>query len=105
MGSVSLLMSTECNVMVADSPFCNLTRLCRESGQYIPYLPYCIFNCFFPCVFCCVRKDIQSKTQQDILEVLEVERVVEQISPNKSIIFLSGDKDTMIDKKHSEVLY
>lgn len=66
MGSVSLLLSQECSVMVADSPFCDLTRLCKESGQYIPYVPYCLFSCIFPCVFCCVSKDIREKTQRNI---------------------------------------
>lgn len=54
MGSVSLLMSEECSIMVADSPFSDLNTLCRESGQHIPYVPNCLYLCLFPCVFCCV---------------------------------------------------
>lgn len=72
MGAVSLLMSNECDIMVVDSPFCSLSRLCKESGQHVPYLPGCLFQCIFPCVFCCVKRDITKKTQQNIVELLDL---------------------------------
>jgi hypothetical protein len=48
-----------------------------------------------------VQKDIEKKTQHNILNKLEIEEIVEKIDTNKSIIFLSGNNDSMINKDHS----
>jgi hypothetical protein len=63
MGAVSLLLSSECNVMIADSAFSNLETLCRESGNLIPHIYKCLFDCFFPCAFWFVREGHHSKSR------------------------------------------
>jgi hypothetical protein len=104
MGAVSLLLSSECNVMIADSAFSNLETLCRESGNLIPHIYKCLFDCFFPCAFWFVRRDITRKVECDIFEDLDIEKRVRKMSPKKAIMFISGNDDTMVDKKHSQNL-
>jgi hypothetical protein len=59
MGSVSLLLSEECDIMVADSPFSSLNDLCQESSkEFLPRCCCCFFYCLFPCVYCCIKSDI-----------------------------------------------
>lgn len=56
MGAVSLLMSSELDIMVSDSAYSNLSALCKESSsKFLPKACCCIFHCFFPCVFACIQ--------------------------------------------------
>lgn len=52
-----------------------------------------------------MRRDIISKTSCDIVETLDIEKRMANTDKNKSILFMSGDKDEMINKKHSERLF
>ena len=63
MGAVSLLKSTECDIMVSDSAYSNLTKLCKESSiKFIPSMCCCFFHLFFPCVFCCIKCKVEDKS-------------------------------------------
>ena len=56
MGGVSLLMSDQCDLMVVDSAYSNLSELCKESSsKFLPRACCCIFHCLFPCVFACIQ--------------------------------------------------
>lgn len=61
MGAVSLLMSSECDVMVSDSAYSDLPTLCKESSsKFLPRACCCLFHCMFPCVFACISCKVES---------------------------------------------
>lgn len=105
MGAVSALMSSKAKIMVVDSAFSSLKKVCLETAKSnSPYVPNCLIDCLFPCVYSILRKDIRKKTGHDIDE-LEVIKRVEQRSPDDCILFLSGEQDEMISSHHSKLLY
>lgn len=61
MGAVSLLKNTECDIMIADSAYSDLTELCKQSSSnFLPRACCCIFHMFFPCFFSCLKCKIES---------------------------------------------
>jgi hypothetical protein len=66
MGAVSLLMSSKCDIMIADSPFSSLYDLCKETSlNVVPSCLCCLVHCIFPCLFCCVRCGVEKKSGMD----------------------------------------
>ena len=91
MGAVSALKYGRSDVIVADSPFRSMRKLCKElSTSKINPLPNAIVNCLFPCVFLKLRSDVKQKGKYD-LEELDIEKDVKKISPLTTIVFLSGN--------------
>lgn len=67
MGAVSLLTSTECDIMVADSAYSNLSHLCKESSsKFVPRACCCIFHMCFPCIFSCIKCKVESMSGLEI---------------------------------------
>ena len=64
MGAVSLLLSSELDVLAVDSPFSSLNRLVRELGK--TQLPCCcltpFYYCLIPFVWCAAIQEITKKT-------------------------------------------
>lgn len=57
-------------------------------------------SCFFPCVFPKIRKDIDKKAKYDV-EQLDVRESVKRLSPDTTVIFMSGSRDMLINKRNS----
>lgn len=106
MGAVSALRSAATRIIVADSPFVSLEKVCRETAQERKprYFPGCMVACCFPIVFRKLRSDVKKKADFDLRE-LDTKKAVEELSPDSCLVFLSGDKDTLIHHRHAEELY
>jgi hypothetical protein len=90
MGAVSLLMSEQCDIMVADSAYSNLSVLCKESSaKFLPKACCCIFHCLFPCVFACIQCKVESLASLTI-DNMDVLRRIRQLPPDKHICFIHG---------------
>ena len=63
-----------------------------------------MINCLFPCVFFKLKNDVKKKAKYDI-EELDIKEAVKNIDINSLVIFMSGDKDTLIHHRNSEKLY
>lgn len=61
MGSVTAILAASLNtnfkILVCDSPFSNLTQLCRELASNSYNIPSCCFNCFWCFVKSKIRKE------------------------------------------------
>ena len=69
-------------------------------------MPGCLFGCLFSCVFSLVSSDVKKKTQEEIDTLLIIDHVKrEEYKKGRSIIFLSGDDDSVIDCSHSRRLF
>jgi hypothetical protein len=66
MGAVSALKYGKSDIIVADSPFRTLKKLCKDltSSDINPF-PKIIVNCLFPCVFLKLSSDIKAKGGYD----------------------------------------
>lgn len=61
MGAVSVLRSTESEIIIADSAYSNLTNLCKEfTLKSVPALCCCCFHMLFPCVLSCIKCRVES---------------------------------------------
>lgn len=103
MGSVSLLLSQEINIMVADSPFYSLKDLCHESSsQFLPNFCCCLFHCMYPCFFYYVQMDVKEKSGL-IINEMEVAKLVAENprNKNKKLFVMSGSRDTMVPSTHA----
>ncbi len=63
-----------------------------------------MINCLFPCFFFKLKNDVKKKAKYDI-EELDIKEAVKNIDINSLVIFMSGDKDTLIHHRNSEKLY
>lgn len=61
-------------------------------------------NCFFPCVFSKIKKDVDKKAQYDV-EDLDVRESVRKLNKDTTVVFMSGNKDMLINKRNSEKLF
>lgn len=105
MGAVSLLMSEQCDVMVADSAYSNLAVLCKESSaKFLPRACCCLFNCLFPCVFACIQCKVESLAGLEISR-MDVTARLQQLPPSKQICFIHGEEDVLVPAHHSQQLY
>ena len=68
MGASSALKYGKADIIVADSPFRNMKKLCKEVVQNSKSnpLPNCIVGCLFPCVFLKLRADVKARAQYDL---------------------------------------
>lgn len=67
-------------------------------------IPDCVVSCLFPCVFWKIKKDVREHAQYD-LGSLNIEKAVLKISPATTVVFLTGNRDTLIDQYNSKKLY
>lgn len=67
-------------------------------------MPNCLISCLFPCIFWKLKSDIKKHANYD-LDDLNIKKAVRSINPKTSLIFLTGNNDTLIDKYHSDELY
>jgi fermentation-respiration switch protein FrsA (DUF1100 family) len=105
MGAASLLMSHECNVMIADSAYSNLSALCKESSaKFLPKACCCLFHCFFPCVFACIQCKVDKLAGLEI-EQMDIMKRLGELPEGKQICFIHGEEDTLIPAHHAEQLY
>lgn len=107
MGSVSLLLSDEIDIMVADSPFHSLVGLCEEiSYKATPSACCCFFHCLYPCLFSCVRSDVEQRAGFDMRE-LEIGKKLAQNprSKDKALFIMAATGDSMINYSHSQKIY
>ena len=90
MGAVSLLMSKECDIMVADSAYANLPSLCKESSsKFLPKACCCFFHCLFPCVFACIKSKVNHLAGLSI-EEMKIAARLEEMPEFKQICFIHG---------------
>lgn len=74
MGSVTGILAASKNqdlkVLVCDSPFSNLTVLCKDFAERQYRIPRCCFSCFW----CLVKRKIRAEAKFDIddLNILQV---------------------------------
>lgn len=103
MGAVSALRYGGTSIIVADSPFVSLEKICRETAheKKPKYVPGCMVTCCFPFVFRKLRTDVKKRADFDMKE-LDIKKSVQNIDPSKCLIFLSGVKDTLINHRHSQ---
>ena len=109
MGGVSLLKSSELDIMVSDSAYSNLSRLCKDSSsKFLPSACCCIFHIFFPCVFSCLKCKVESASGLQI-ETMNIEDHLKKVSEKefhgKSICFIHGENDTLIPVENCQKLY
>lgn len=105
MGAVSLLLSDQCDLMVADSAYSNLSVLCKESSaKFLPRACCCLFHCLFPCVFACIQCKVESLAGLAIDQMDIVSRV-SGLPASKQICFIHGESDTLIPCYHTQRLY
>ena len=106
MGAASALKYGKAEVIVADSSFKCLKSLCKQVAKnHSPnFVPNCFINCLFPCVFFKLKQDVKKKAKYDVDE-LDIKEAVKSIDVNSLVIFMSGDKDTLIHHRNSQKLY
>lgn len=57
MGAVSALMSDKASIVISDSAFSSLKRVCFETAvRNAKYVPHCLISCAFPCVYSILKK-------------------------------------------------
>ena len=100
MGGVSLLKSTEIEVMICDSAFSNLSELCKESSEKeVPSFLCCCFHLLYPCLFSCIKCKVKEKAGLDV-EDLDIAAHLKKESRrenyNKKICFIHGENDKMV---------
>lgn len=102
MGAATALKYGKAPLIVADSAFCSFKELCRQVAikRSPDYVPSCLVSCLLPCFLIKLRKDIKKQADYDI-DLLDIELDVANIDKNTTVIFMSGDDDTLIDKEHS----
>lgn len=102
MGAASALKYGKAEVIVADSSFKCLKSLCKQVAKiHSPgYVPPCLVTCLFPCVFFKLKQDVKKKANYDV-EELDIRDAVKNIDINSLVIFMSGDKDTLIHHRNS----
>ena len=102
MGAASALKYGKAEVIVADSSFKCLKSLCKQvAKQHSPgYVPNCLITCLFPCVFFKLKKDVKKKANYDVTD-LDIKDAVKNIDTNSLVIFMSGDKDSLIHHRNS----
>ncbi|CAD8154764.1 unnamed protein product [Paramecium octaurelia] len=103
MGSVTAILAAYNNidfkVLVCDSPFSNLTLLCKELAKENYKIPNCCFNCFW----CYVKSKIHQEVQFNIDELNIVQKI--QVLPQDvHILFLSAQQDDLIRESHPKLL-
>ena len=59
-----------------------------------------MINCFFPCVFSKLKKDVDRKAKYDV-EDLDVKDAVRKMHPKTVVVFMSGNKDVLINSRNS----
>ena len=106
MGASSALKYGKADIIVADSPFRSIKKLCKEvvvNSKPKP-IPSCLISCIFPCVYMKLRSDVKTRGQYD-LDELDIEKDVEMINPASTLIFLSGNDDKLVNYYNSQKLY
>jgi hypothetical protein len=67
MGAASALLYGKADAIVADSPFRNFRKLCKEiSTSKINPLPNALVSCLFPCVFMKLKHDVKKISHYDL---------------------------------------
>ncbi|CAD8124202.1 unnamed protein product [Paramecium sonneborni] len=103
MGSVTAILAASFNsnfkIIVCDSPFSNLTHLCQELASNNYNIPGCCFNCFW----CFVKSKIRKEAKFNI-DDLNIIQIIQTLSTDVSIVFLSAKDDTLIREKHPKIL-
>ncbi|CAD8119916.1 unnamed protein product [Paramecium sonneborni] len=103
MGSVTAIIAATLNqnfkVLVCDSPFSNLTHLCQELASNSYNIPSCCFNCFW----CLVKIKIKKEAKFNI-DDLNISQIIQTLSNDTSIVFLSAKQDQLILEKHPKIL-
>jgi len=102
MGAASALKYGKAEVIVADSSFKCLKSLCKQVAKnHSPgYVPDCLITCLFPCVFFKLKRDIREKANYDVNE-LDIKEAMKNIELSSLVIFMSGDKDSLIHHRNS----
>lgn len=106
MGAASALKYGKVDIIVADSSFRSMKKLCKEyaTKNKPNIIPNCMIGCLFPCVFHKLKSDIKEKADFD-LDDLNIEDEVKNMPLTKCLIFIIGDEDTLINHQHSVKLY
>ncbi|CAD8125128.1 unnamed protein product [Paramecium sonneborni] len=103
MGSVTAIIAATLNknfkVLVCDSPFSNLTHLCQELASNSYNIPTCCFSCFW----CLVKAKIRKEAKFNI-DDLNISQIIQTLSTDVSIVFLSAKQDQLILEKHPKIL-
>ncbi|CAK80523.1 unnamed protein product (macronuclear) [Paramecium tetraurelia] len=103
MGSVTAILAAHNNyefkVLVCDSPFSNLTLLCKELAKANYKIPNCCFNCFW----CCVKSKIHQEVKFNIDE-LNIVQIIQVLPQDVQILFLSAQQDDLIRESHPKLL-
>lgn len=101
MGAVSALLSTEADIVVADSAFSSLYQTSKELvSTQIPCACYCCFQCFFPCFFWIVGKDVEEKSHFHPFD-MEVYKHLASTRIDRNILFLAAKNDQIIHCSHT----
>ena len=81
MGAASALKYGKSKVIVADSSFKSMKKLCDEFAKRNKpdWIPECLITCLFPCLFYKLKSDIDEKGHFD-LEELNIKEAVGKIS-------------------------
>jgi hypothetical protein len=91
MGAVSLLLSSECSLIVADSAYSNLAHLCKESSvHFLPKACCCLFHCFFPCVFACIQCKVHKLAGLEIGS-MDIAGKLKKEDRDRQICFIHGE--------------
>lgn len=106
MGAASALKYGKSKVIVADSSFKSMKKLCDEFAKRNKpeWIPECLITCLFPCLFYKLKSDIDEKGHFD-LEELNIKEAVGKISKKTTIIFVVAEDDKLINQEHSQELY
>ncbi|CAK76420.1 unnamed protein product (macronuclear) [Paramecium tetraurelia] len=103
MGSVTAILAAYNNidfkVLVCDSPFSNLTLLCKELAKTNYKIPNCCFNCFW----CYVKSKIHQEVQFNIDE-LNIVQIIQVLPQDVHILFLSAQQDDLIRESRPKLL-
>lgn len=102
MGAATALLYGKAEFIVADSSFKSFKSLCKQvAKEYSPKIvPNCMITCFFPCVFSKLKKDVDRKAKYDV-DDLDVREAVKNLHPKTVVVFMSGDKDNLINVRNS----
>lgn len=98
MGAVSLLLSTECDVLVVDSPYSSLSDVCWEiTKSETPTAALCCVACLYPCVFSWLKNVVYEKSGLRVEDMEIVDRMKQNpASARRKILFIAGSSDTMV---------
>jgi fermentation-respiration switch protein FrsA (DUF1100 family) len=107
MGAAASLLYGDAEFIVADSSFKSFESLCKQVAKnHVPKNPFSnmFISCIFPCAYSKLRTDVEKRAKYDT-DVLNVKEAVKRLSPDTTVVFMTGEDDALVAASNSKKLY